>query len=402
MKEGKLEPFFNPKSIAIIGASNKQGKIGNILMKKLRKYKGKVIPVNINRPIIFRKTSYAKISDYKKQIDLVVIATPAKTVPKLLEECGKNKIKNIIIISAGFREKGYNKRENNIIKIKEKYDLNILGPNCFGIINPSKNLDLTFSKLTPKRGSTAFISQSGALGSYIIDHGIKLSGFASLGNISDIDFADFIEYFNKDRKTKKIIVYMEALKKGRKFIDACKKSKKEIIIVKSGKTKKGKQATQLHTGSLATENEIYSGAFIQAKVKEAPSLAKAFGLKQDKILYTLKGKKLVILTNAGGAGALLTDQIANEGHTIIGPKDLLGTATSLQYKTALHKLTGDYKTIILVATPQIMTDFEEITKVILNSRWKDKIVACLLGNESVKKAKEILKKNMVTVLTKAV
>jgi len=402
MKEAKLEPFFNPSSIAIIGASNKQGKIGNILMQKLKKFKGKVIPVNVNRPIILRKTSYGKISEYKKSIDLVVIATPANTVPALLEECGKNNFKNIIIITAGFSEVGNTKKENQLTKIKEKYNLNILGPNCFGMINPSKNIDLTFSKETPKKGSTAFISQSGALGSYIMDQGIKLSGFVSLGNISDLDFADFIKYFNKDRKTKKIVVYIEALKKGRKFIDACKKSKKEIIVVKAGKTEKGKKATQSHTGSLATTNEIYSGAFKQSNVTEADSLAKAFGIHQEKIIYALKGEKIAILTNAGGAGALLTDQIAKEGHTIFGPKDLLGTATPIQYKTALHSLTGDYKTIIVIATPQSMTDMEGIANVILASRWKDKIVACLLGKKSVEKAKEMLRKNGVTVLTKAV
>ena len=328
-----------------------------------------------------------------------MIATPAKTVSKLLIECGKNKLKNIVIISSGFSEAGNIKREKKLMKIKEKYNLNILGPNCFGIINPSKNLDLTFSKESPKKGFTAFISQSGALGSYIIDRGIKLSGFASLGNISDLDFADFIDYFNRDRKTKRIVLYIEALKQGKKFIEACKKSKKEIIVIKSGKTKKGKQATKLHTGSLATTNEIYSGAFKQAKIKEVESLSKTFRIPQDKIIYALKGKKVMIITNAGGAGALITDQISQAGHTVFGPKDLSGTATPQEYQEALNKLKGDYKTIIVIATPQTMTNMEEIAKVLIESKWKNKIVACLLGKKSVEKAKDILKRNMIPTLT---
>lgn len=397
-----LESFFNAKSIAIIGASNTEGKVGNTLMKKLDKIKGKAIPINKNGGIIEGKKAYKKVEDYKKNIDLAVIATPAKTVPKILEQCGKKNIKNIIIISSGFSEIGKFNLEKKLIKLKHKYDLNILGPNCFGIINPKKNIDLTFSKETVKKGNTVFLSQSGALESYVVDFNLGLRGFVSFGNMSDLSFADWIDYFNQDKKVKKIICYIEQLKKGRKFIDACKKSNKEIIVIKSGKTEHGKKATMSHTASLASDNEIYAGAFKQAGVQESKSLIRAFGIREENIIYKLKGKKVAIITNAGGAGALLTDQLEKEEYIVTGPKDILGTAMPNDYKRALQRLKGTYDSIIVVLTPQMMSDPIGTAEIIIGSKHKNKIVACFLGNKSVEKAVDLLRKNGVSYITKAV
>jgi acyl-CoA synthetase (NDP forming) len=402
MKEIDLKSLFEPKSIAVIGASNTEGKVGDILMEKLKLFKGKVIPINKKNPVIHNLQAYKKVTDYKNKIDLAVIATPKKTVLKILKNCGKKKIKNIIIISSGFSEQGNIKTEKKIFKLKNKYQMNILGPNCFGIIDTGKNLDLTFSKVTPKKGNIAFISQSGALGSYIIDLGIKFSGFVSVGNMLDLDFADFIKYFENDPQTKKIVIYLESLKHGKKFINICKKSKKEIVVVKAGKTDKGKIATMSHTGSLATDTEIYSGAFKQARIKEMNSLLHAFDLKQENIIEKIKGKKVAIITNAGGAGALLTDKLSRKNYKIYGPIDLLGTATSTEYKQALDKLAGRYDSIVVIITPQTMTDLEKIAQTISTSRWKYKILACFLGEKSVKEAIEILKENDVHYLIRGI
>ncbi len=395
MKEMDLKELFEPKSIAIIGASNNEKKVGYTLMEKLKTFKGKVIPINKKNPVIHNLQAYKKVTDYKEKIDLAVIATPKKTVLKVLKNCGKKEIKNIIIISAGFSETGDFKTEKKILKIKNKYNMQILGPNCFGIIDTGKKLDLTFSKTTPKEGNIAFISQSGALGSYIIDLGIKLSGFVSVGNMIDLDFADFVKYFDNDPQTKKIVIYLESLKHGKKFIDICKKSKKEIIVIKSGKTPKGSLATMSHTGSLATNSSIYSGAFKQAKIKEMNSLLHAFDLEQENIIEKIKGKKVAIVTNAGGAGALLTDKLSRKGYEINGPKDILGTATSVEYKKALDKLEGHYDSVILLITPQTMTDLENIAETVSKSRWKYKLLVCFLGKKSIQEAIEILKKNDV-------
>lgn len=402
MREVELTELFEPKTIAVIGGSNQEGKVGYTLMEKLKNFKGEVIPINKKNSVINNLQAYKKVTDYKKKIDLAVIATPKKTVLKILKNCGKKRIKNIIIISSGFSEEGDVNTEKKILKIKKKYNLNILGPNCFGIIDPEKNLDLTFSKTTPKKGDIAFISQSGALGSYIIDLGVKLSGFISVGNMIDLDFSDFIKYFEKDPSTKKIVVYIESLKNGKKFIETCKKSKKEIIVIKAGKTNEGNMATMSHTGSLATNSKIYSGAFKQARVKEISSLLKAFDLERENILEKIKGKKVAIITNAGGAGVLITDKLSKKEYDIHGPIDLLGTATSKEYETALNNLKKGYDSVIVLITPQTMTDIEKIAEVISKSRWKYKIVACFLGKRSIQNAIEILKENDVRYLTRAV
>lgn len=399
---GNLNSFFKPKTIAIIGASNSEGKVGNIFMKKLKNFKGKVIPINKNDSVVEGKTAYKKISDYKKRIDLAVIATPKETVKKLLKQIIKKGVKNVIIISAGYSEIGNKKDEEWISEFSKKNEMNILGPNCFGIINTERNLDTTFSKEMPKKGSTVFITQSGALSSYIMDLEIPLRGVISVGNMADLDFCDFVEFFNHDKKTKRIILYIERLKDGRKFLDICKNSKKEIIAVKSGKTEKGKEATMSHTGSLATDINIYKGAFKQAKIKYSDSLLHAFSIKKQDYISSLKGKNIAIITNAGGAGALLTDELEEKGFSVYGPKDILGTATSIDYKKALHKITKEFDNILVVLTPQTMSDPLNTAKIILESRWKDKIVAIFLGNKSMKNAVKILKENNIPVFTNCV
>ena len=378
-----LKNFFYPKTIAVIGASDNPEKVGNVLMKKLCECKRKIIPINIKRDTIQGKKAYPSVKKYPGKIDLAVIAIPAPAVPRIIKQCGKKKIQSIIIISSGFSEVGNQKLENKILKIAKKYKIRILGPNCFGIANPYLNLDTTFSNSSPKQGSIAFISQSGALFSYVSDFSIGFSGFVSLGNMSDLTFSDFIEYFNKDKKTKKIILYIEKVKLGKDFIRACQKSKKQIIIVKAGKTERGSKAAISHTGSLATDFEIYKGAFKQAKVKVFDTLAQAFGLKPQ--IIKPKTKNLIILTNAGGAAALITDQLEEKGCNV-KIKDLLGTALAKDYKKALKKA----KNPLVILTPQKMSEPEKTAKIL-----SKKVIACFLGNKSIKRANKILKNKKI-------
>ncbi|MEN7982252.1 MAG: CoA-binding protein [Nanoarchaeota archaeon] len=391
----KLKKLFYPKTIAVIGASNHPEKVGGILMNKLQNFKGKIIPINPTHQLVKGKKSYHSVIKYKNKIDLVIIATPAKTVNIILKQCVKKKIKNIIIITAGFSEIGNTKQEQEITKLAKKYKLNILGPNCFGIANPELNLDTTFSSSTPKQGNIAFISQSGALWSYISDLNIGFSKFASLGNMSDIEFSDLIKYLNKDKKTKKIICYIEKLKHGKRFIKICKKSKKEVIVIKAGKTKQGEKAAISHTGSLATDYKIYQGAFKQAKVKQFNSLAKSFNINQSEIKIA-KGDTIII-TNAGGAGTLISDNIETKNpETIKEVNDILGTATAKDYENELKKSKyKKYKNIIIALTPQSMSQPELTAKIIANSKLKKKIITFFLGDTSIKKAKEILEKNKI-------
>lgn len=396
----ELKNFINPKTIALIGASNNLQKVGGILMEKLLKFKGKIIPINIHESYVQRKKAYQSILKIKDKIDLTIIATPSKTVIPLIQQCIQKKIKNIIIISAGFSEIGNKKQEEEISQLAKKHSLNILGPNCFGIANPSINLDTTFSNISSKKGDTAFISQSGALFSYIADYNIGISKFISLGNISDLNFSDLIEYLNKDNNTKKIILYVEKLKQGKKFIKICKKSNKKITIVKTGETKISSNAALSHTGSLATDFEIYKGAFKQAKIKQINSLAKAFNIQQPKIPLKLKNKKTIIITNAGGAGALLSDELTKKRIKIIQkPIDLLGTAQPLDYKKSLEKIKKNIDFITIILTPQKMTQPLEVANTLIefNKKNKKKIIAFFLGDKSIKEATHLLKKNNIKV-----
>lgn len=395
----KLKKLFYPKTIAVIGASMYPEKVGGILMHKLENFKGEVIPINPKHKTIKEKKSYPSLLNYKKKIDLAIIATPKKTIPTILKQCTKKKIKNIIIITAGFSETGNKKQEEEITKIAKKYKLNILGPNCFGIANTELNLDTTFSSSSPKKGSTAFISQSGALWSYICDLNIGFSKFASLGNMSDIHFTDLIKYLNKDKKTKKIICYIEKLQQGKKFISSCKKSKKEIIVIKAGKTKTGHQAAISHTGSLATDYNIYKGAFKQAKTKQVDSLLHALNLPPQKI--SLPKGETIIITNAGGAGTLISDQIESKSpNTIKEVNDILGTANSKDYQKELKKPKyKKYKNIIVALTPQSMSQPEQTARIISKSPLKKKITAFFLGDKSIKDAKKILEKNKIKCYT---
>ncbi len=393
---GNINNFFYPKTIAVIGASDNPLKVGNVLMNKLCECKRKVIPINPNHATISEKKAYPSVLKYPGKIELAVIAIPSEFVNSALIECGKKKIKNVIVISAGFSEVGDFKLENQILATAKKYNISLLGPNCFGVANPYLNLDTTFSNTSPKQGNIAFISQSGALWSYISDFNFKFSGFVSLGNMAQLSFNDFIDYFNKDKKTKKIVLYIEKLKNGKEFIELCRKSKKQIIVVKAGKTKKGSQAAISHTGSLATEFKIYEGAFKQAKVKVANSLAEAFGMKRQSIQLKNKPKKAKIITNAGGAAALITDYLTEQGiETQI--KDLLGTALAKDYENEIKKSKNQGQ-LIIVLTPQKMSEptktAEVITKLSKNS------VACFLGEKSIKRAEKILKNNKIKYYTR--
>jgi len=389
-----INSFLNPKTIAVIGASENTGKVGGILIEKLQKFKGIVIPINPNHDEILRKKTYPSILKVKEKVDLVLIAVPKDFVIKSLKECAKKKIKNVIIISAGFKEVGDTKSEEELIKIAKKNKINLLGPNCFGIVNTSLNLDTTFSNTTPKKGRIAFISQSGALYSYISDiKKLKFSYFISLGNMADLSFEDFLPFLIEDKKTKKIILYIEKLKDGKKFVEICRKSKKEIVVVKAGSSKVGEKAAISHTGSLATDYNIYKGAFSQAKVKQAKTIEEAFKLKSKNKLEEIKNP--VIITNAGGAGALLTDYLETKKIKLIQPPiDILGTAKAEDYKKAIEEQEKN-STILVVLTPQKMSEPEKTAEVIVSS--KRNIICFFLGQKSIKKATKILKKSKIKV-----
>jgi len=414
-EESSYGGFLNPKSIALFGASDHNEKVGGILARKIIKTKIKFIPVNPNHESLFGAKCYKNILDYKGEVDLAVIAIPSLFVIGALNECGRKGVKNIVIISAGFSEIGNLKGEKEIFETAKKYKMRILGPNCFGVCNPYKNLDMTFSMSMPKKGDIAFISQSGALWSYIADfnsgisNSFGFSGFVSLGNMGDLEFADFIDYFSKDKKTKSIVLYIEKLKDGRKFVNLCKKCKKKIYAVKAGSSEEGSKAAVSHTGSLATDYAVYKGIMKQAGVILCDSLLEAFEKASGKKLITnlepspLKiGKRVFILTNAGGAGALMSDYLSAKGFELkYLPFDLLGTASGSDYYNALEKLKSKdfYDSIIAILTPQSMSEIKKTAEVIQGFKElaRKSIIALFLGdkNKTMKEANMIFESSGV-------
>jgi len=399
-----VKNFLCPKNIAVIGASEEKNKVGQILMEKLSNFNGEVIPINPSHKTIYGKRCYASVKEFSKNIDLAIIATPALTIPEILKSCSEKNIKNVIIISAGFSEQGNFKLEKQIKEVAKKGGIRLLGPNCFGVANPYLNLDATFSNSSVKKGSTAFISQSGALWSFISDiPSLGFSGFVSLGNMADLTFKDFIEYFERDKNTKRIVLYIERIENGRDFIDTCKKCKKPIIAIKAGSSNQGSKATISHTGSLATDFKIYQGAFAQAGIKQEKFLENAFNIAPQKAQEVkISGKNTIILTNAGGAGALLSDYCEEKKLKLIelkggkqNPLDILGTANSSSYELAIKEInkTQKHDLLIIILTPQKMSEPEKTAEAIIKNCDRKKTIVYFLGGNSIQTAKKELKKN---------
>lgn len=420
-----LERFFYPRSIAVVGASNKQGKVGYTVVKKLDSFKGRKYFVNIEGYKINNVQTYRSLNEIKDSIDLVIIAVPAFLVKQVVLDSAGKKVKNIIIVSAGFSEIGRTDLEEDIIKIAKKNKIRIIGANTFGVVNTSNSLDCTFAKLTPKKGVIGFASQSGALWSTIADYSllnnIGFSKFISFGDMFDVGFTEAIDYFNKDKETKVIFLYIETLKDGKAFMQAVKNSKKPVVVIKAGKTSQGVVAVHSHTGSLAGSYEIYRAACKQAGAIFTENLTEALDLLkflqfQDKP----KSKRTVVITNAGGPGILLTDALVENkieiakipnikfnlpvGASISNPIDVLGDAKADRFMEVLNKIKKEkfYDIIIIIITPQDMTpDMDIALELIKFKRNSNKtMIACFLGQESFKDSIRLLETNGIPVFYK--
>lgn len=412
-----MKNFFEPKSVAVIGASATEGKIGHGIVRNLKSFDGKVYPINPHAEKILGFDCYKSVLKIKDKVDLAVISVPAVIVPKVLEECGKKGIKHVIIISAGFSEIGEFELEKELVKISKKYKMRVLGPNNFGTVNPYNGLDTSFNFTTPDKGGIAFISQSGAIWAALSSWSlgkIGFSKFGSLGNMIDVDFADLIEYFNKDSKTETIICYVEKIKDGKHFMDVCKKSKKPVIVIKAGKSEAGAKATLSHTGSLAGSYEVYSAAFKQCGVILAETITEAF----DKALFLskqkLQGKKTVIITNGGGVGVLMTDHCVDAGLDVVSlpssffkamnlpkicsksnPIDVVGDANWDRYKLVLDSLNKNkdlFDNVIVIILENTRLNVSKTSEAILDFMVDSgkSVVCCFMGGTKLEKAGQFL------------
>ncbi|MGC8896165.1 MAG: acetate--CoA ligase alpha subunit [Candidatus Bathyarchaeia archaeon] len=429
-----LDKIFNPKSIAIIGASDEEGSVGYALMKNFIDlgFDGKVYPVNIHKTEILGLKAYQSVEQIPEPVDLAVIATPAKTVPDIVEQCGKAGIKGLIIISAGFKEVGAEGKalEDKILEIKNKYGLRIIGPNCLGIIRPSVKLNATFINKTPKSGNIAFISQSGALGSAILDwaihENIGFSNFVSVGSMLDVDFGDLIDYFGTDPKTRSILMYIEGLTDARKFMSAARHfaRTKPVIVVKAGKYTESAKAAASHTGSLTGEDVIYDAAFKRAGIVRVEEISDLFNCAEVLGMQPLpKGPNLVIITNAGGPGVMATDALIARGGKLAklspktmeylnsilphywsrgNPVDILGDAKADRYKAVLEACLNDENVdgVLIIYTAQAVAEPVEIAKSIVevckNRGYQSKtILTSFMGTGAVEEANRIFNQNSI-------
>lgn len=429
-----LDKIFNPKSIAVIGASDEEGTVGYTLMKNLTesKYDGKVYPVNIRKKEILGLKACQSVEQLPEAVDLAIIATPSKTVPDVVEQCGKAGIIGIIILSAGFKEIGPEGKalEDKILEIQKKYNLRIIGPNCLGIIHPDLNLNATFTGKMPKSGNMAFISQSGALGSAILDwaihENIGFSHFVSLGSMIDVAFGDLIDYFGTDQRTRSILMYIEGIVDARKFMSAARHfaRTKPIIVVKAGKFAESAKAAASHTGSLTGEDLVYDAAFKRAGMVRVDEVNDLFNSAEVLGTQPLpKGPNLAIITNAGGPGVMATDSLLTRGGSLAkldqktmdelnsilphywsrgNPVDILGDARAERFRRAVELCMDDENVdgVLIIYAPQAVANPAQIAKSIVDL-WKAKqfrnktILTCFMGYGEVEEANQIFNENNI-------
>jgi acetyltransferase len=325
-----LNGILKPNGIAVIGASGTPGKIGYTVVKNLidSKYEGKVYPVNPKADEILGFKSYPSILDIPEEVDMAVFTIPAKFVLSAIEECGKKGVKGLVIISSGFGEVGKTDLEQKMVEIAHQYGMGILGPNIVGVLSNSMKMNASFAPVLPLPGKGALVSQSGALLIAIdmatFTSGVGFDKLVSIGNMSDITFADLVEWFDQDEDTTSIALYIEGLKDGRRFIDIAQKTHKPIIALKSGVSAHGAAAAASHTGSLAGAAKIYGTAFNQAGVIQASNLNNLFDRSLALSLQPpMKGENLMIITNGGGVGVLATDAAERYGIPLkFAPEDV--------------------------------------------------------------------------------
>ncbi|MCD6176753.1 MAG: bifunctional acetate--CoA ligase family protein/GNAT family N-acetyltransferase [Candidatus Cloacimonetes bacterium] len=433
MSSKKLDKLFNPKVIAIIGATTKKGSVGYALMNNIigSGFDGIVYPINPKRTNVLGVKAYPTLADVPDKIDLAIIATPAKSVPNIVENCGIAGVTGVLLISAGFAEIGEEgkKLTKQISETVKRYKMRLIGPNCLGFIKPSIKLNASFSSKMALPGKIALISQSGALCTAILDWSIKqnvgFSNFVSIGSMIDVSFDDLIDYFGRDPQTNSIVIYMESLTDARSFLSAARAfaRNKPIIVLKAGKSTEGAKAAMSHTGSLAGNDFVFDAAFKRAGIIRVDTIEELFNIAKSLAMQPRPvNNRLAIVTNAGGPGVIATDTLIAKGGKIAklsdetiqelnkylspnwskgNPVDVLGDAGPEQYSKAVELCTKDKNVdgILVILTPQSMTDSTEIAEqlAIIAKNSRKPVFASWMGAKDIQKGQEILEAKNIPV-----
>ncbi|MCK9368538.1 acetate--CoA ligase family protein [Candidatus Dojkabacteria bacterium] len=428
-----MNDLFNAKSIAIVGVSEQPNKIGSAIYKNLTNggFAGKIFLVNPKYEQLNGSKCYPSIDSISEEIDVVCIAIPKQGVKDVVITCAKKLVKDIVIVTAGFgeiNEEG-KKLEKEILAIAKEAGMRILGPNCLGFMDLENKINLTFAAGAPTKGNIAFISQSGAICTALLDKAIPsnlgFSHFVSIGNKEDINENDLLEYFLKEENVRVLSAYLEEISFGKKLIDQYETSldPKPFIILKPGKSKEARSAIQSHTGSIAGETEVFNTAVGQHGIILTESISDMFNLMMGFSWLNLpKGNRIAVVTNAGGPAIIATDLIIEKGMkmaklseqtmselsqllpetaNIHNPIDVVGDATADRYEVALKSVINDSNVdaILLLLTPQFVTEIEKTSQVIIDEIKKsDKpIFPVYLGEKSVTIGSKMLLENHIPV-----
>lgn len=429
-----LDCIISPKSVAVLGASNREGSVGNAVIKNiiLGGYEGRIYPVNPSSSQVSGLACYSSLLDIKDQIDLAVVITPSHTVPDVIDECGKKGVKGSLVISAGFREIGGEGAmlEQKLVQAARKYNVRVIGPNCVGFINTSKSISLNaaFTKGMPRPGNIALVSQSGAICGAILEYAkarnIGFSKVFSLGNKVDVNENHVLEYLAGDTCSKVILMYIEDLTEGGKFLEIASnvtRSGKPIIALKVGQSSIGAKAIASHTGALAGSEEAYNAVFEQAGILRVETLEELFDYAIAFAYQNPPVGDAVIVSNAGGPAVIAADAAARyhlklctldenitdnlrkvlpKNAVIINPVDIIGDASHERYESALRTvLKGQgVGSCIVVSTPQMMLDVEALARVIVNisREFPNKtILSCIIGIVGIENVLKILEENSI-------
>ncbi len=425
-KKQSISSLLTVKSIAVVGASPDPNKVGYSIVRNLLTFPGALYPVNPKHEMIIGRKTYPTLGSIPEPVDIAVVAVPARTVPQIVEEAGRKSIPLVIIISSGFRESGAEgkKLEEQVLAIANRYGIRIMGPNCLGLMLPLQGVNTTFDPVSPRPGKIAFISQSGAIISTIVDWSlpeeIGFSAVISVGNQADLTFEDFIQYAGADPNTKAIILYIEQIHDGKRFMDMVRTitPTKPIVAIKSGSSKIGQKAASSHTGSLAGSNEVYLAAFRQMGVIPVQSIREAF--QAAELLSSEgypKGVRAVVISNAGGFAVLSSDYAERFGITLIefspdliaelnkvlpadwsreNPIDMVGDSSADRFARTFDvmiRIQDLWDIAFVIAVPSAISDPLQVANELVRfSKHTHKmIVGCMIGGDSMKTPLRILR-----------
>lgn len=420
-----LTPLFSPESVALFGASDRQNAVGEVVFRNLLSsgYAGAIYAINPKHKRVQGQRAYASLHALGKPVELAVVATPARTIPGIVEACGKHGVKMMIIMSAGFRETGPEGRqlENQVTQTAKRYGIRLMGPNCLGIIRPSRELNITFGHNNARPGNLAFVSQSGAICTAILDwaevNDIGFSAVVSTGIAADLDFGDYLDYLVSDPRTSSILLYIEGIIDARRFMSSLRMAAriKPVIALKVGRHTAGAAASMSHTGALVGSDETFSAALARSGVVRVESISQLFSAAKA-LASPLRGaaERLVIITNGGGPGVMAADRAADQHIELstLGPKtverlnevlpgvwshanpvDVIGDAPPERYQQALDICLQDpgVDGAIVILTPQAMTQPTEVAEAVIESAKRNNkpILTSWMGGGQVEAARQL-------------